>query len=331
MGFVGGSNRDLGFMHANPFSPSHRPFEWLCAGHIFGSWRSRWNWVLASDGWLGRTPGAAPFDQTLRVDTCQLWTNGDVIWGVFFWDELVCFDVFGEWLVSQSVFWRLQQWGEVWFRLLDNWCLHWCKIFSFTVILSMGLPRTVPKGFAWKHHHYCMINSFCSWLHVSIVVECCIFSLFFIVVTVLSYFCRSAYHSIDNFFIFFDSSTIALEHTTGTKDPFIQGFGYASRVSSWQDMLKLSWTYYLVKAQVSIIIFTSVKDIWLYQLYPIYIADWSLYVEIVESFPIHFLAGSCQQDVWTIGNKHWGIHGINLETARASGEKKRRVWKFLVR
>lgn len=55
---------------------------------------------------------------------------------------------------------------------------HWCKNFSFTVILSIGLPRRVPKGFAWKHHHYCIINSSCSWLHVSIAVECCIFSLF---------------------------------------------------------------------------------------------------------------------------------------------------------
>lgn len=185
------------------------------------------------------------FDQTLWVDTCQLWTNGDVIWGVFFWDELVCFDASGEWLVSQSVFWRLQQWGEVWFRLLDTviGVRHWCKNFSFSVILSIGLPRTVPKGFAWKHHHYCMINSSCSWLHVSIVVECCIFSLFFIVVTVSSYFCGSAYHIIHRFFLFHDSSTIALEHALVTEDPFIQGFGYASRVCSWQDMLKLSWTY----------------------------------------------------------------------------------------
>lgn len=59
---------------------------------------------------------------------------------------------------------------------------HWCKNFSFTVILSIGLPRTVPKGFAWKHHRYCTINSSCSWLpckhrcrmlYMFIIFHCC--------------------------------------------------------------------------------------------------------------------------------------------------------------
>ena len=251
----------LGFMHANPFSPSHRPFEWLCAGHIFGSWRSRWNWVLASDGWLGRTPGVAPLTKHYGWTRANFGRMATSFEGCSFEMNSHVFDAFGEWLVQYRILSFEGCSNEVRFGLDCSIISvrHWCKNFSFIYCdpCSIGLPHTVPKGLAWKHHDYCMINSFCSWLHVSIVVECCIFSLFFIVVTVSSCFCGSAYHIIDSFFIFYDFSTIALEHTPVTKDPFIQGFGYASRVCSWQDMLKFPWTYYLVKAQVFVVIFYS--------------------------------------------------------------------------
>lgn len=138
-GFVCGSNRHLGFMHANPFSASHRLcFQWPSAGHIFGSWRSRWNWVLASDGWLGRTPGAVPlvkqyFGRKHDMQTLDEWRRH--LRGVLLrWTRMFLMRLENGW-------YRILSFegcnNEVRFGLdcLIIGVRHWCKTISFIVIL----------------------------------------------------------------------------------------------------------------------------------------------------------------------------------------------------
>ena len=161
------------------------------------------------------------------------------------------------------------------------------------------------------------------------VVECCILSLFFIVVTVSSYFCGSAYHIIDSFFIFYDSSTIALEHTSVTKDPFIQGFGYASRVSSWQDMLKLSLD--ILPSESSSVCF--------YLLLLLKIFGYIPSISLIEVHTSKLLKVSPYTFWQAAASKMSEQLATSIEASMASTckllglrvRKKRRVWKFLVR
>ncbi len=101
---------------------------WLWAGHIFGSWRSRWNWVLASDGWLGRTTGVAPL---IKLCLGKKHANfgplhGRVIWGMLF-----------------------QRWAGFCLICLEN---GWYHILSFE-----GCNNGVKFGFD------CLIIDVCQW------------------------------------------------------------------------------------------------------------------------------------------------------------------------